>query len=132
MIGEHVTMESINEQLGERHDAGKIKFLLGLVQSLMAEIARLKIPPRGYPECTSAIVKAMARPEGEILIRAMHANEHRIADLYAMMIELAKAADDVAFQAESFDLSENGKAQVKRLRKAIDDADDLTEPMYDK
>lgn len=59
-----------------------------LYERMVSDLERLRTPPRGYPECTSAIVRAMAEPHGENLIRVMHANENLIGRLYRTLERL--------------------------------------------
>ena len=51
------------------------------VRPLEEEIARMKTSPPGYPEGTSAIIRALGEPHAENLLRVMHANEETIAGL---------------------------------------------------
>lgn len=50
------------------------------VTKIVIENEKLQTPPSGYPECTSALVHAMAHPHGKNLLRIMHANEKLIAE----------------------------------------------------
>ena len=56
--------------------------------SIAKELRRLSTPPRGYPECSSAIISAMSQENGINLIRVMHANEKLIAELEARITKL--------------------------------------------
>jgi hypothetical protein len=45
------------------------------------ELERLRQPPPGYPDCTSAIMAALGQPHGEVLLRMIHANQEELARL---------------------------------------------------
>lgn len=70
-------------RFGKYADSNFIAHARDDIPSLIAEVERLSTPPRGYPECTSAIVDAVGEPGGEILIRKMHADEELIGQLLA-------------------------------------------------
>lgn len=63
------------------------------ILDLINEAERLSAPPRGYPECTSAIIEAMDKPSGEILIRKMHADENLIESLRSQLAAANERAE---------------------------------------
>ena len=69
------------------------------ITGLKGEIARLKEIPRGYPDCTSAIIHAMDQDKGEVLIKVMHANQELIAEQQKELSDLKGAYDSLNIAA---------------------------------
>ena len=51
------------------------------IQKLLDTVRQLGSAPAGYPECTSAVIRAMDEPHGINLLRVMHRNEELITKL---------------------------------------------------
>jgi hypothetical protein len=95
-----------------------------LVGEMLLEAAdridTLERPPRGFPNCTSAIIRAIGQPHGEALMRKIHADEARIAELENENAELTDQCVSVHEEHEQMRLQlEQVQGENERLHQIL-------------
>lgn len=79
----------LGEVVGGGGDVGDLLLRAGeSIRGLIRLVEVLASAPPGYPDCTSAVVRAMGEPFGVDLLRVMHRNQELIARQAVELVRL--------------------------------------------